>query len=57
MGDHLLEFAESEKADLIVVGTHQRRGLRRLGSVSSVVLHFGHTSVACIPANGILDVA
>lgn len=48
-GDHLLELAEHERADLIVVGTHHRRGLGRLTSVSSIVLHFGHASVACVP--------
>jgi nucleotide-binding universal stress UspA family protein len=48
-GDHLLELAEHERADLIVVGTHLRRGLGRLTSVSSIVLHFGHASVACVP--------
>jgi nucleotide-binding universal stress UspA family protein len=49
LGDHLLELAEAEKADLIAVGTHHQVGARRLASVSSVVLHFGHASVACVP--------
>jgi nucleotide-binding universal stress UspA family protein len=49
LGDHLLSVADSAAADLIVVGTHQGRGLSRLRSVSSVVLHYGHASVACIP--------
>ncbi len=49
LGDHLLSVADSAAADLIVVGTHQGRGLSRLSSVSSVVLHYGHASVACIP--------
>ena len=55
LGDHLLEVAETEKSDLVVVGTHHRRGLRRLSSVSSVVLHFGHASVACAPAGETLE--
>jgi nucleotide-binding universal stress UspA family protein len=50
LGDHLLELAGRERADLIVVGTHRKRGLARLSSVSSVALHFGHASVACIPS-------
>lgn len=49
VGDHLLELAETEGADLIVVGTHQKQGLGRLSSVSSVALHFGHAAVACVP--------
>jgi nucleotide-binding universal stress UspA family protein len=49
LGDHLLDLADSEAVDLIVVGTHHQRGLRRLASISSVVLHYGHASVASIP--------
>jgi nucleotide-binding universal stress UspA family protein len=47
---HLIEIAGDEKADLIVVGTNQRRGLARLGSVSRAVLHQASLNVACIPA-------
>jgi nucleotide-binding universal stress UspA family protein len=50
LADHLLELAEAEKADLVVVGTSHPRGLARLASVSSGVLHFGRMAVACIPA-------
>ncbi|HET7786281.1 MAG TPA: universal stress protein [Myxococcales bacterium] len=53
-GDHLLEFAAAEKADLLVVGAHHKGWLRRLSSVSSVALHFRHCSVACIPAGEVL---
>lgn len=49
LGDHLLELAETEKADLVVVGARRHVGARRLASVSSVVLHFGHASIACAP--------
>ncbi len=49
LGDHLLGVADSYGVDLIVVGTHHGRGMSRLSSVSSVVLHHGHASVACIP--------
>jgi nucleotide-binding universal stress UspA family protein len=49
-GDHLLDLAETERADLVCVGTHQKGGLSRMASVSGVALHFGHMSVACIPA-------
>lgn len=47
--DHLLELAEAERADLIVVGTHRKRGLARLASVSGIALHLSHSSVACVP--------
>lgn len=49
-GDDLLHLAELEQADLVVVGSHQRGGLGRLTSVSSVLLHFGRMAVASIPA-------
>jgi nucleotide-binding universal stress UspA family protein len=47
--DHLVKEAEGERADLIVVGTHHRRGLGRLASVASGTLHMGHTAVAVVP--------
>lgn len=48
---YLFEMASRQKADLIVIGTHQRRGLGRvlLGSVSRAVLHHAKMSVAVIP--------
>lgn len=49
LGDHVLEVAESDAADLVVVGTHHKHWLARFSSVSSVVLHFGHASVTCVP--------
>lgn len=49
---HLIQTAAAEKADLLVVGTHSRHGLARLGhhSVSRGVLHYAPTNVACIPS-------
>jgi nucleotide-binding universal stress UspA family protein len=49
LADHLLDLAEVEKADLVVVGARHAKGLARLASVSSGVLHFGRMAVACIP--------
>jgi nucleotide-binding universal stress UspA family protein len=49
LGDHLLELAEAERADLIVVGTHHKRGLGRLSSVAAVTLRYSHCSVAIAP--------
>ena len=48
---HLLQIAEAQKSDLIVVGTHWRHGLGRLrfGSVSRGILHHAHVSVAVVP--------
>ena len=47
----LIEAASAQKADLLVVGTHQRHGMDRfwLGSVSRGVLHHAPMSVAIIP--------
>jgi nucleotide-binding universal stress UspA family protein len=49
---HLLQLAAEERADLIVVGTHQHQGAGRFGSPSTSrgVLHYAPMSVACIPA-------
>lgn len=54
---HLIQVAREERADLIVVGTHQRHGLGRLGhlSVSRGVLHYAPMSVACVPASAALE--
>lgn len=49
--DHLIQLAQREKADLLVVGTRQRKGLNRLwhGSVSHGVLHRAPMAVVCVP--------
>jgi nucleotide-binding universal stress UspA family protein len=49
---YLYEMASRQHVDLIVVGTHRRRGLGRvlLGSVSRAVLHHAKVAVAVIPA-------
>ena len=49
IGDHLLELAAEEKIDAVLVGTGQKTGLGRLGSVSSVVVHEARCSVICVP--------
>jgi nucleotide-binding universal stress UspA family protein len=48
---YLFEMASRQNVDLIVVGTHQRRGLGRvlLGSVSRAVLHHATVPVAVVP--------
>ena len=48
---YLFELGSRNKVDLIVVGTHQRRGLRRalLGSVSRAVLHHANVAVVVVP--------
>ncbi len=50
----LFEIAQREHPDLIVVGTHRRRGFGwlRFGSVSRTVLRHGGVSVAVIPPLG-----
>lgn len=49
IGDHLIELASDAKVDAVVVGTRQRTGLGKLGSVSSVVVASAPQSVVCIP--------
>jgi nucleotide-binding universal stress UspA family protein len=49
IGDHVVELAREESVDAIVVGTTQKTGLGRLGSVSSVVVNDAPQSVVCIP--------
>lgn len=51
MADPLVETAAQERADLLVLGTHQRRGVERLwqGSVSQTALVLAPMSVATIP--------
>ena len=49
IGDHVVELASAEKVDAIVVGTGQKTGLDRLGSVSSVIVHDSPQSVVCVP--------
>jgi nucleotide-binding universal stress UspA family protein len=49
--DHLVELADTERADVVVVGTHHRRGPARLWSVSSGALHLGRMSVATVPTS------
>jgi nucleotide-binding universal stress UspA family protein len=53
LADAALHF----KADLIVMGAHQRHGLNRLfhGSVSRALLHHASTNVVCVPAAAQFD--
>ncbi|GEN10897.1 Nucleotide-binding universal stress protein, UspA family [Myxococcus fulvus] len=50
IADHLVELAAREHADLLVVGTHHRRALGRMWSVSHNALRLARVSVACIPS-------
>jgi nucleotide-binding universal stress UspA family protein len=49
VGDYLLELGDTERVDLVVVGTHHRRGLARLASVAGVTLHYSNPSVVVAP--------
>lgn len=51
IGNHVLELATEASVDAIVIGTSQKTGLGRLGSVSAVVIREGHQSVLCVPPN------
>ncbi len=50
--DHLLELAEAERCALVVVGTHGRKGLARMWSVSAATLHLARMAVALVPPDG-----
>jgi nucleotide-binding universal stress UspA family protein len=52
IADQLVQLADESRADLVVVGTHQRGVIGRwwYGSVSQGVLHAASMSVACVPA-------
>ncbi|HWO24339.1 MAG TPA: universal stress protein [Kofleriaceae bacterium] len=49
IGDHVVELANEEKVDAIIVGTGQKTGLGRLGSVSSIIVNDAPQSVVCVP--------
>ena len=51
IGDHVLELAREENIDVIVVGTSQKTGLGRLGSVSTIIVNDATQSVVCVPPN------
>ncbi len=51
IGDHVVELANETGVDAIIVGTSQKTGLGRLGSVSSVIVHEAPQSVVCVPPN------
>lgn len=51
LGERLASIATEEKADLIVVGSHDKSVVERLweGSISHATLHNAHTAVLCVP--------
>ena len=49
IADHLVALAADEKVDLLVVGTHQRRALGKLWSVSHHALRLAKMSVVSVP--------
>lgn len=51
IGDHVIELAKEAKVDAIVVGTTQKTGMGRLGSVSSIIVSEAPQSVMCVPPN------
>jgi nucleotide-binding universal stress UspA family protein len=52
VADHLLELAEAERCQLVVVGSHGRKGLARMWSVSAAALHLSRMGVAVVPPDG-----
>ncbi|WP_426755781.1 universal stress protein [Myxococcus sp. Y35] len=53
IADHLVELADLEQVDLLVVGTHHRRALGRLWSVSRHALRLARMSVVCVPSQAL----
>jgi nucleotide-binding universal stress UspA family protein len=49
LADHLIELAVEEHADLLVVGTHGKHGVMRLGSVSAGTVHHAGMAVTLVP--------
>jgi nucleotide-binding universal stress UspA family protein len=49
IGDHMLETADAQKVDLIIIGNRRKAGLKRLSSALAVVLHDAQQSVVCVP--------
>jgi nucleotide-binding universal stress UspA family protein len=49
IADHLVALAADEKVDMLVVGTHHRRGLGKLWSVAHHSLRLARMSVAIVP--------
>ena len=49
IADHLVALAAEEQVDLLVVGTHQRRALGKLWSVSHHALRLAKMSVTSVP--------
>lgn len=50
IADHLVALASEEGVDLLVVGTHHRKALGKLWSVSHHALRLAKMSVVCVPA-------
>ena len=50
IGGAIVNYAENEKVDLIVIGTRGRSGFKKLliGSVASDVLHYAHCPVMIV---------
>jgi nucleotide-binding universal stress UspA family protein len=50
----IIDAAEEDRADLIVLGSHGRKGLKRflIGSVSDAVVRHAHCSVEIVRAQG-----
>lgn len=53
VADSIATLAERQKADLVVVGTHQRKGLAKMwhGSAAQGVLHHAPCSVVVVPGS------
>ncbi|MFH1488305.1 MAG: universal stress protein [Pseudomonadota bacterium] len=53
--ESLIDFAESQNVDLIIIATHGRSGISRwvMGSVADRILHSSHAPILMIRAQGV----
>jgi nucleotide-binding universal stress UspA family protein len=51
LGENILEVAKNRKADMIVIGTHHKRGIEKIlsGSVAEKVFHHSPVPLLIIP--------
>ncbi len=51
VADHLVDFATRDQVDVLVLGTHHRRAVGKLWSVSHHALRLAPMGVACVPSS------
>jgi nucleotide-binding universal stress UspA family protein len=52
VGDHLLELAEAERCQLVVIGSHRHTRVARMWSVAAATAHLARMNVLLVPPDG-----